>query len=71
MLVFFKTTRLKKAALKTISQVKKSSFSFVENNIKNIDYVELDIDIKPIYFVIPHNGIFTEYNFDLFLSYHS
>lgn len=52
--------RIKSAAIKTINQVKERSYMFMKNNLQNIQYMDLNIDIEPSYLIMPQNGEFNE-----------
>ena len=55
-----KQRRLKRSALKTISQVKGRSVTFMENNLKYIESVDLNVVLKPITLILPQDGILKE-----------
>jgi len=55
-----KQRRLKRTALKTISEVKGRSVSFMENNLDYIQSVDLNIVLKPITLILPQDGILKE-----------
>jgi hypothetical protein len=55
-----KQRRLKRSALKTISQVKGRSVSFMENNLRYIESVDLNVVLKPITLILPQDGILKE-----------
>lgn len=57
--MFFKS-RLKNAALRTISQVKQRSILFMKNNLQNIQQMDININIYPSFLLLPQNGTFTQ-----------
>jgi hypothetical protein len=53
-------SKLKKAAIKTISNVKEHSLIYMKNNLQHIRKTDINIDIQPSYLLIPENGSFEE-----------
>lgn len=56
-------SRLKNVALKKIKQARERSVQYMKNNLGNIRFVDLNIEIEPSYLLIPQNGVFSEYVF--------
>jgi hypothetical protein len=46
--------------LKKINQVRERSVQYMKNNLGNIKFIDVNIDIEPSYLLIPQYGVFSE-----------
>lgn len=43
-----------------MKQVRERSLMFMKNNLSNIEFMDVNIDIQPSYLIIPYGGEYSE-----------